>query len=69
MSIEMTNPQTAIGKIDAAANYLEQMFLAKSINDNTRFAFAHKEAGRLLFEAMQQLEKDGEGVKTEDVTP
>jgi hypothetical protein len=65
MSIEMKNPKTALGKVDAAANYVEQMNLAMMIGDKKQFAFAHQEAGRLLFEATQQLQETNEDVEDE----
>lgn len=57
MSIEMKNPKTALGKIDAAANYVEQMQMAHMIKDEKRFKFAKEEAARLLFEATLQLQE------------
>jgi hypothetical protein len=65
MSIEMDNPKTAREKIDAAANLVEQMNMAKMINDNGHFTKSHKRAGDLLFKALRQLENDGEGEKEE----
>lgn len=56
MSIEMNNPKTPLEKIDAAANLVEQMFLAHSIRDEKKFKEAHFKAGDLLFKAMRQLE-------------
>lgn len=56
MSIEMNDPKTVYEKIDAAANYVEQMFLAHKIKDEKHFAEVHKKTGDLLFKAMRQLE-------------
>ena len=57
----MENPQTALEKIDAAANLIEQMNMAKMISDNQHFSKCHKRAGDLLFKAMRQLEGDDQG--------
>lgn len=57
MSINLENPKTLIEKIDAARNFIEQMYLAHSIHDEATFIYAHKRAGDLLFEA--QLEAEG----------
>lgn len=56
MSIEMNNPKTVYEKIDAAANLVQQMFLAHTIKDEEHFKKSHKQAGDLLFKAMRQLE-------------
>lgn len=61
MSIEIENPKTAFEKIDAAANLVEQMYLAHMIKDEKHFKEVHKKAGDLLFKAKRQLEDDGEG--------
>jgi hypothetical protein len=60
MSIEMDNPATALEKIDAAANLVEQMFLAHTIKDESRFKYAHQKAGQLLFDAMRQIEDESD---------
>lgn len=57
MSIEMKNPKTAEEKIDAAANLVEQMYLAHMIKDEAKFQEAHKRAGGLLFDALRELEE------------
>ena len=57
MSIEMENPKTVMQKIDAAANLVEQMKLAHTINDYSHFNKCHEKAGKFLFDAMRQLEK------------
>jgi hypothetical protein len=61
MSIEMKNPKTAVEKIDAAANLVGQMYLAHQIKDEKHFQEVHKKASKLLFDALQQLQNDGEG--------
>jgi hypothetical protein len=58
MSIEMKNPQTKIEKADAAANWVEQMFLAHSIKDEDMFKNAHEQAGKLLFNLTRDLEEE-----------
>ena len=58
MSIEMDNPKTALEKIDAAANLVEQMFLSHMIRDEATFKKSHQCAGTLLFDAMRQLENE-----------
>lgn len=60
MSIELDNPETPLEKIDAAANYVEQMYLAHAIGDEATFSKAHERAGELLFEAMRELEAEEE---------
>lgn len=57
MSIEMDNPETVLEKIDAAANLVEQMYLAHMIRDEERFKESHKKAADLLFEAVQMLDE------------
>ena len=66
MSIEMENPKTALEKIDAAANLVEQMFLSHQIRDENRFMYAHARAGKLLFDAIRQLEDSNEGSEEEE---
>lgn len=51
MSIEMENPQTLLEKIDAAANLVQQMYLAHMIRDDVKFKEAHQQATRLLADA------------------
>lgn len=55
----MENPKTLLEKVDAAANLVEQMMLAKTINDDNRFKKAHQEAGKLLFDVMREMEEKG----------
>lgn len=58
MSIEMDNPKTLLEKVDAAANLVEQMYLAHTMKDDKTFSEAHKKAGALLFEATQMIDED-----------
>ncbi len=48
MSIEIENPETLVGKIDAAANLIEQIGLALSIGDINHAKQAKESAARLL---------------------
>lgn len=57
MSIELDNPKTTLEKVDAAANFVEQMMLAHMVGDGTRFMLAKGKASRLLHEATQQLQE------------
>jgi hypothetical protein len=59
MSIEMEHPATIMEKVDAAANYVEQMYLAHKMKDEKRFEDCHKAAGELLFDATRLLEEEG----------
>lgn len=58
MSINLENPETVLGKVDAAANYVAQIQLATIIGDQKRVEKAISEAARLLHEAMVQLERE-----------
>jgi hypothetical protein len=57
MSIEMNNPETLVGKIDAAWNNVEQIGLALSIGDVSHAQKAKSEAARLLSLALEQAEE------------
>ncbi len=59
MSIEMENPKTIVELIDAAANLVEQMNMAKMIHDEERFKYAHKNAGDFLHKALVLCEEKG----------
>lgn len=54
----MNNPKTAIEKIDAAANLVEQMNMAHMIKDDKHFAKCHTKASKLLFDALRQMDGD-----------
>ncbi len=56
MSIEMENPKTALEKVDAAANLVEQMYLAHMIRDEAKFKEAHAKAGTFLRDAIDMLD-------------
>jgi hypothetical protein len=57
MSIEINNPKTLLEKVDAAANLVEQMFLAHMVKDEKMFSEAHNKASKLLFDACRMAEK------------
>ena len=57
MSINLLNPETVQGKVDAAANFIGQIRLAHMIGDRTRVETAIAEAERHLFNALQQIEE------------
>ena len=54
----MQNPKTLLEKVDAAANLVEQMYLAHQMKDEKRFNEAHGKAGNLLFEATQMIDEN-----------
>ena len=56
MSIEMDNPKSLLEKIDAAANLVQQMYLAHIIRDETKFKDVHAQATTLLAEATEMAE-------------
>lgn len=56
----MKNPETLVGKIDAAWNYVEQIGLALSIGDVAHANTAKSEAARLLSLAMDQTEPESD---------
>lgn len=58
MSINMKNPQTKLEKADAAANLIEQMWLAHSIKDETQFKKAHEQASKLMFDLCRMIEDE-----------
>lgn len=65
MSIEMNNPESLPGKIDAAWNCVEQIGLALNIGDVPHAKKAKEDAARLLSLAMDEAgenEYDGPGL-------
>jgi len=56
MSIELDNPQTTLEYVDAAANLIEQMFLAHMMKDEKTFNEAHEKAAKFLAEATTLLD-------------
>lgn len=59
MSIELDNPKTVYEKVDAAANYVEQIRIAIAVGDIKRANSTIDTVGQLLFDAKRQLEKEG----------
>lgn len=55
MSINLENPDTILGKVDAAANYVAQIRLAMMIGDKGSALAAVEQAERLLFNATNAL--------------
>lgn len=59
MSIELENPPTIMGKIDAAANYVAQIRLALAMRDFGHAGDCIESAANLLSDATEQCEKEG----------
>lgn len=57
MGINVTNPKTPLEKADAAANLLEQMFLAHQCGDAKRLRDAYNKAQRILADLVVDLDK------------
>jgi regulator of replication initiation timing len=57
MSINLENPETVLGMVDAAANYVAQIRLALMVGDKTRAMHAVEQAERLLFNATCKIEE------------
>jgi hypothetical protein len=67
MSINLENPETVLGMVDAAANYVAQIRLALMVGDKTRAMHAVEQAGRLLFNATRKIsETERRGSTTRD---
>lgn len=60
MSINLENPETVQGKVDASANFVAQIRLAVMIVDKTRIDTAINEAERHLNNALEQIEEQME---------
>lgn len=58
MSIEMENPKTLLEKVDAAANWVQQMYLSHMIHDEVKFKEAHKKATELLSDATEMADEN-----------
>lgn len=58
MSINLKNPETVLGMVDAAANYVAQIRLALMVNDEPRAMLALGQAERLLFNATRKIEEN-----------
>lgn len=57
MSINLENPETVLGKVDAAANFVAQIRLAMMVGDGVKAMGAVIQAERLLFAAQGQIEE------------
>lgn len=57
MSINLETPNTVLGMVDAASNYVAQIRLALMVNDKARAMHALEQAERLLFEATRKIEE------------
>lgn len=57
MSINLENPETVLGMVDAAANCVAQIRLALMVGDKTRAMHAVEQAERLLFNATCKIEE------------
>lgn len=58
MSINLEKPETVLGKVDAAANFVAQIRLATMIGDSAKVTSAIAEAERLLHTATCQIEEE-----------
>ncbi len=57
MSINLENPDTVLGMVDAAANYVAQIRLALSVGNIPHAAKCAEQAERLLFNATCKIEE------------
>ncbi len=57
MSINLENPVTVLGMVDAAANYVAQIRIAMMVGDKSRAMHAVEMAERLLFNATCKIEE------------
>lgn len=62
MSINLENPDTLLGMVDAAANYVAQIRIALNIGSTEHALKYAEQAERLLFNATCKIEED-ESVK------
>jgi hypothetical protein len=58
MSINLENPETVLGKVDAALNFVAQIRLAMMIGDRPRVDKAINEIERHLNNAMDQIQEE-----------
>lgn len=57
MSINLVNPETVLGKIDAAGNFVAQIRLALMVGEKGRAMNAVTEAERHINNALEQCEE------------
>lgn len=55
MSIEIDHPQTLLEKVDAAANLVEQMYLAAMIGDKPHLQKTHSQVAKILSDVIDQI--------------
>lgn len=63
MSINLENPDTVLGMVDAAANFVSQIRIALSVGDWARIRESVEQAERLLFNAVTKIEEDAQKPK------
>ena len=59
MSIEIDNPKTLLGKVDAAHNLVAQIRIALAVGDISHAKVSQEKADKLLFEALQEMGEMG----------
>lgn len=59
--IDLENPETVLGMVDAAGNYVAQIRLALMVGDKSHAMHAVEQAERLLFNAMSKIEETESG--------
>lgn len=57
MNINLENPNTVLGMVDAAANYVAQIRIALMVGDKSRAMRAIDKAEKLLFDALRKIEE------------
>ncbi len=63
MSIKIENPETVLEKIGAIDTYLQQMKLAKTLNDDAKYNLSEENVIRLVAESMEMLNKLSSDIK------
>lgn len=58
MSIELDNPKSAVGKVDAAANLVAQLRIATALRDGPKIHELLNRTDKLLFDALGQMERE-----------
>jgi hypothetical protein len=58
MSINLENPDTVLGLVDAAANYVAQITLALRVGNGQHAEQCAEKAQRLLMKAVDKLQDD-----------
>jgi hypothetical protein len=60
MSINLDNPETVLGKVDAAANFVSQIRLALMVGNKEHVMRAVEQAERHLANAIEQIQEEQE---------